>query len=188
MSKPQISFGPVESDQDLEEILAIQAQNLPQHISAEEAKEQGFVTVHHNFDLLKEMNQPHAHAVARADGKVVGYTLVMLPSFGNRIPVLFSLFELIDGLTWQGKQLKEIPYFVMGQVAVDKSYRGMGIFDGLYQEMAHRLSPHFELIVTEIATRNTRSRRAHARVGFEDIHIYQEEAGEEWAVVAWPIP
>jgi RimJ/RimL family protein N-acetyltransferase len=37
--------------------------------------------------------------------------------------------------------------------------------------------------VTEVSTSNTRSLRAHARVGFEVVTTYRD-ATDEWAVVA----
>jgi RimJ/RimL family protein N-acetyltransferase len=38
--------------------------------------------------------------------------------------------------------------------------------------------------VTEVAARNTRSLRAHARVGFEPLHVYPDATtGEEWHVI-----
>ena len=75
-------------------------------------------------------------------------------------------------------------YFVMGQVCVAKDFRGQQVFSDLYQKMKTEMSSHFDCIVTEIATRNTRSIRAHEKVGFETIHIYEDET-EEWAIVAW---
>ena len=42
----------------------------------------------------------------------------------------------------------------------------------------------FELLVTEISTRNQRSLRAHARVGFEPVHRYRDDV-DEWEIVAW---
>ncbi|MEM1124398.1 MAG: GNAT family N-acetyltransferase, partial [Bacteroidota bacterium] len=181
-----IHFSTAQNRGDLEQILALQQRNLPNNISNEEAKSQGFVTVHHDLALLTAMNQDYQHVIAKADGVVIGYALVMLPAFGNKIPVLRSLFEKIETLTYNGQLLKKTPYFVMGQVCVDKAYRGKGIFAGLYQKMKKAMSPYFACIITEIATRNTRSMRAHEKVGFETIHLHQDEL-EEWAIVGWAI-
>ena len=170
---------------DLPQILALQQRNLPVAISDEEARQQGFVTVQHDLPLLSEMNTPYPHQVAVADDRVVGYTLMMQRAFAQRIPVLVPLFERIDGLHWQEQPLTSLDYFVMGQVAVDKAYRGQGLFDGLYRAMAERLLPPFQLIVTEIATRNTRSLRAHARVGFKVLQRFVAPDGEDWSIVAW---
>ena len=40
--------------------------------------------------------------------------------------------------------------------------------------------------VTEIASRNQVSLRAHARMGFEGVSTYTDSA-EEWVIVAWDL-
>lgn len=172
------------STQELMQILALQSENLPKNISEEEAKEQGFVTVHHNLDMLTKMNEKFPHIIAKDQDKVIGYTLVMLPEFGNEIKILKPLFKKINELSFKNSTLKDSSYFVMGQVCINKSYRSRGVFAGLYKKMQEEMSPHFQYLVTEIATRNTRSRRAHKKVGFETVHIYTSHQ-EEWAIVAW---
>jgi len=63
--------------------------------------------------------------------------------------------------------------------------RGQGIFDGLYRATAEQCRDRYDFTVTEVAARNTRSLRAHARAGFETIHVYPDDTtGEEWHVIA----
>lgn len=182
-----LRFGPIQTEESLQDILAMQLANLPGAISEQEAREQGFVTVAHSVGLLREMNEPYAHSGAWHRNRLVGYALVMEKRFRDRIPVLFPMFELLDGLRFRNKLLAECPYFVMGQICIDKPYRGSGAFAGLYHDLKDRLYPHFDLIVTEIATRNVRSIRAHEKLGFKKIHTYVDPDGEEWDIVVWPI-
>ena len=72
----------------------------------------------------------------------------------------------------------------MGQIAVAPSHRGTGVFDALYAEHRARYQERFDLVVTEVATRNTRSLRAHQRVGFRTVTTYRD-ATDEWALIAW---
>ena len=179
-----VKFTTAQSDQDLHQILALQQSNLPKNLSNAEAQNQGFVTVHHDWSTLKAMNETYSHIVAKQDNQVVAYALVMLPEFADSIPVLRPMFNKIDGLTFAGGLLRQIPYFVMGQVCVAKSFRGQGVFAGLYKTMKREMVNDFRCVITEIATRNTRSRRAHEKVGFETLHIYKT-SDEEWAIVGW---
>ena len=173
-----ITYKNTSTDKELEDILALQQANLLKNTSEEERKVQGFVTVEHNFDILKQMHNIYPHTIAVANNKVVGYVLSMSVEFGSSIPVLVPMFE-----EFKEHNITE-DFIVMGQVCVDKAYRGKGIFSGLYQQMKTEMSPHFKYIITEIATRNTRSMRAHEKVGFKVIHIFSTPA-EEWAIVAW---
>lgn len=181
------TFGPVVTDEHLRAVLELQGLNLPGSITAHEAKEQGFLTVSHSFDLLKEMNAPFPHAGAWVNEELAGYALVMEQRHRNRIPVLRPMFDLLDSLKIQDEPLTAIRYFVMGQICVAKAHRGKGIVKGMYEDLKKRLCPHFDYIITEIATRNTRSMRAHQKIGFKSIHTYTSPEGEEWDVVAWRI-
>ena len=181
-----VIYKAAESDLELEQILALQQINLPKSISQEESKDQGFVTVEHDFPLLSSMNASAPQIIASAEGKVVGYALVMLERFSAKIPVLIPMFKMLSTLSYQGKSLLEYRYYVMGQVCVDKAFRGKGLFDGMYHEQRRQLSGEYDFVVTEVATRNTRSMRAHERVGFETIHVYTDaDHGEEWAIILW---
>jgi RimJ/RimL family protein N-acetyltransferase len=76
-------------------------------------------------------------------------------------------------------------YYVMGQICVAAGHRGQGVFDALYQGHRDHHGAAFDRVVTEIATRNVRSMRAHARVGFRVLEIYSD-ATDTWAIVARP--
>lgn len=180
-----LTFTHASSDAHLQGILRLQQLNLPKNIATSEALEQGFVTVEHDFETLKAMNKAEPHVVALdSTGEVAGYALVMLAEFGAKIPVLVPMFDLLNSLSVDGKRLGETRFFAMGQVCVDKKWRGQGVFSGLYQEMGRRFLGKYDWIVTEVATRNTRSMRAHEKVGFKTIHFYEDQT-DHWAVVVW---
>ena len=182
----QLHYGPARTETDLRQILALQRANLPDHLTAGEQAEQGFVSVQHDLELLRRMNTPFAHSVARDGEEVVAYALVMEPRFRSEIAMLRSLFDRADRQHFRGRALADIPYFVMGQVCIAKAYRGQGVFDALYTDLCQRLSGNFDLVVTLIAGRNSRSLRAHERVGFRELERYAGDSGEEWVLVARP--
>lgn len=181
-----ITYTQAKTADELHQMLALQAANLPQNISVEEAKSQGFVTVQHDFELLETMNQPFSHIIAKDGDKVVGYALVMLRRFADKIPVLFSMFDMINKATFKGKSVNDSTYFTMGQVCIDKDYRGQGLFENLYKTMQKHYANDFQYLITEISARNTRSIKAHSKVGFEDLKIFTDEtSGEVWHLVIW---
>ena len=179
-----IRYATIEGEEDIRQVLALQQANHTTSVSADIAASQGFVTVQHNFDLLKKMNEAIPQVIAKDGGKLAGYALVMLPSFQDLIPVLKPMFILLDNLDFGGKKISEYQYYVMGQVCVADGYRGTGIFDGLYHKHRALFREQFEFVVTEVANRNARSIRAHHRVGFKTIHTYQDET-DLWEIVLW---
>jgi len=158
-----ITYKRATSDQELQEILAIQKRNLKATISLQEQKEQGYITVPHTFDILKKMNDACPHILAMDGDCVAGYALVMLRSFKYEMPILIPMFETADTL------LKGKNYVTMGQVCIDKPYRGQGVFKGMYAFYKQELSSSYDCLFTEVATANTRS--------IED--------GTSWAMVNW---
>lgn len=169
---------------DLEQILELQQCNLVKKLSTAEWQDQGFVTVEHTKETLTQMHDLAPHIIIKDNDRVVAYALTMLRECREIIPELIPMFDNIDKLEWKGKPLNEYSFYVMGQVCIDKAYRGKGLFDTLYQHHKEVYSPRFDLLVTEIATRNTRSMRAHERVGFKTINVHKDHL-DEWAVVVW---
>lgn len=169
---------------ELQQILELQRLNLKQHLSGEEMQGQGFVTLQHSLDILQEMHRLAPSILVKDGDKVVGYALTELIECRELMPELEPMFALMDRLTWEDQPISHYPYYVMGQVCIDKEYRGLGIFESLYRHHKKIYSSSFDLLLTEISTRNTRSLRAHEKVGFKTIHTHRDEL-DEWAVVAW---
>jgi L-amino acid N-acyltransferase YncA len=180
-----VDYGVAASEEDLEQILALQRRNLEPSLGPEAVARDGFVTVRHDLELLRDMNRAAPHVVARSAGRVVGYALVMLRAFEARIPILAPMYDRLSALLYTGRAVADSRYFIMGQVCVGEPFRGTGVFAGLYAELRVRYARDFEMVITEVARRNGRSIRAHAKVGFELLHRYRDPAGEEWDVIVW---
>lgn len=180
-----IVFTPAQTDKDLQGILALQKANLAANLSADEITSQGFVTVVHSFDDLKKMNETERHVIAKEGDNVIAYLLAMTPAAKNDIPVLRPMFQIFDNLLFHGEAVSSYQYIVVGQVCVDKGYRGRGVLDACYLAYREAFAPKYAFAVTEIATRNTRSIAAHKRIGFQELHRYTAPGGEEWSIVIW---
>jgi predicted GNAT family N-acyltransferase len=170
---------------ELMEILSLQEKNFKDHLSEQEMLDEGFLSLKHELPELEEISGNYHHIIAKENDKVIGYALVMLKQFKDKVPVLIPMFDQIDALQLNGKFIKETDYFVMGQICIDKDYRGMGVFKGLYQKLKEAMSSHFEITVTEVATRNLRSMKAHRGVGFKSMLDYVSPESEEWALIFW---
>ncbi|SEK87976.1 Ribosomal protein S18 acetylase RimI [Aquimarina amphilecti] len=179
MAVQHLKYTTVTSHKELEQILLLQQKNLTTSISSEEKKKEGFVTVEHDFDILKRMNDQQPHIIAKNQDKVVGYTLCMTSDFGNDIEVLKPMFKKIENSLNPTNK-----YIVMGQVCIDKEYRGQGVFRGLYQQMKLELQKKYDLLITEVAANNTRSLGAHNAIGFKDLIVYESDK-IKWHLIYW---
>lgn len=167
-TRSEIVYKKCSSDEELKQILKLQEENLPSSVSGQEKEREGFVTVHHTFDILKKMNETCPHIIAVSNENVIGYALCMHPKFGKKIAVLKPLFDILETL-----RPKIQNYMVMGQICISKKYRKKGVFRQLYRTMRAEVTPEFTSIITEVAIENKRSLAAHYAIGFEDLLTYR---------------
>lgn len=179
-----ITVGQATTLDELEQILALQALNHPHQLTAEQRAKEGFVTVKHNLEVLKKMNNAVGQIIAKNGEKVVGYALVMPEEFKTMVPVLTPMFKLFTSLSYLGKPLTDYRYYVMGQICIADQYRGKGIFEKLYSEHKRLLADRFDFCLTEISVKNTRSIRAHEKVGFKTIYTFSDIT-DNWNIVLW---
>lgn len=181
-----VQYGTVTSENELHQILSLQRENHASSLSESRASIDGFVTVMHSFQLLKEMNEVAPQVIAKDGERVIGYALVMLRSFAGMIPVLQPMFDLLAMIKYGKRCITDYSFYVMGQICIDNSYRGSGVFDALYQKHKEIHRDAFDLCVTSVSTRNKRSMRAHKRVGFREVNTFRD-ATDEWCILAWQL-
>ena len=162
---------------EIKQILDLQQKNLPEVLSETVMQQQGFLTVKHDETLLAAMNETWPHTIAKKGNKVIGYALSMHPKFGKDIAVLLPMFQKIESIRQDGQ------YMVMGQICIAKTYRGQGVFKGLYQAMLDFLGNSFTEIITEVDAKNTRSLNAHLAVGFKQILRYPDQE-HDWVLLS----
>jgi GNAT superfamily N-acetyltransferase len=114
----------------------------------------------------------------------VAYALVAMKEAARFHKELQNMFSHLATLAYKGKLLNEYNFYCMGQVCIDKAYRGQGVFNMLYQHHKNLYGDAFDMLVTSISTSNIRSQRAHEKVGFKTIYNYRD-ASDEWNVVVW---
>ena len=171
-------------EDELNQILSLQRLNLFNAVSAEERKSSGFVTVKHDIELLTKMNNAARQIIAVDNDVVVGYALVMLKEFSEMIPVLTPMFEMFDTISYKNKNLSSYKFYVMGQICIADTHRGQGVFEKLYLKHKEAYADAFEICLTEISESNTRSMRAHEKVGFKTVHSFKDKT-DQWNIVLW---
>ncbi|MEO6232497.1 MAG: GNAT family N-acetyltransferase [Ferruginibacter sp.] len=180
-----IRFTTSKTDNDFYEIIALQKENLSKNLSESELKSQGFVTVIHELEDLQKMDTHEHNLVAKEDDKIVGYILAMTQQSKADIPVLVPMFNNFEQIIYKGKIIAEHNFIVVGQVCIQKDYRGKGLFDEVYNAYKKQFFNKYDFAITSIATTNQRSINAHKRVGFVELHSFTDPDNTEWSIVAW---
>lgn len=174
------------TDLHFTQILNLQRLYHASTLSPDTQAREGFVFAEHSVALLRRMAEELPQAIALSDDGVIGYCLSMPVSLRAEIPSLTPMFDHFGQCTYRGVPLSDLSFFVGGQVCVDRAYRGRGLLARLYEHVRLSAPAGYELCVTEIATRNQVSVRAHEKMGFEAISTYSD-GQEDWVVVAWPL-
>lgn len=174
---PEIVYTRSSNNEELGQILDIQRKNIKKRLSKSQIASQGFVSVIHNLKTLRKMHESCPHILAKRNESVVGYALAMTHALSD-VPMLLPLFEIADEV------VSSKPYLVMGQICIDKPYRGLGLFDGMYNYYKQQLRGQYQCLITEVALENQRSLNAHKRVGFKTNHS-RVENNQEWELLVW---
>jgi hypothetical protein len=171
---------------DIPALLTLQRDNLKQNLDAQIIERQGFVSFVYDIPTMVGMMEGVPQIVAMEDNSIIGYALSVTEAYSRTMVLMNPLIERCDTLKYDNKPLSLSHYYIMGQVCVRAGYRGIGVFDALYQGHKHYLSPHFDYCITEIADDNKRSLAAHKRVGFKTIHEYVDNVSHKhWHIVLW---
>ena len=169
---------------ELEEIKRLLRENHINNISKEVATNDGFLSADYSIDFLKTMHDACPSIIAKDGDRVVGYALVAIKEVRNHHDLLAELFNTIDTQSYKNISLKDEKYVVVGQLCVDKDYRGQGLTKRLYNHFRECLSNDYHYCVTDVAVANNRSLAAHVSTGFVVINSITY-GGIAWNIVLW---
>jgi GNAT superfamily N-acetyltransferase len=174
----------VSTKKELEQIQNLNQQNLKHNLSEDEMLREGFVSWNYSLELLEKMHRLAPSIIVKDNDEVVGYALVTLKEARSFHDDFEKMIINLQPVIYEGKALISYHFYLMGQVCIHKNYRGKGVFPLLYQQHKISYSKEYELLVTEISTKNQRSLKAHEKIGFKNIFTHREGV-DEWHVVAW---
>ena len=150
------------TEDDIEGILNLQAQNLYVNLSTEELSD-GFVTTPFTPDLIQLLLDQSGVFVAEIDRQIVGYVLAGDWDFFSQWEIFRVMTSRLPDLKFQGLKIEVERSFQYGPVCIDRALRGGSILPELFAEMRLSFAPKFPTGVTFINKRNPRSLMAHTR-------------------------
>jgi GNAT superfamily N-acetyltransferase len=172
------------TDESIRQIIDLQKRNLKKYLSDAEKESQGFVTAEHTFEQLKKINDAEPSVVITDNGIVVAYAIAMLENAVSDMPVFDDLFYTVASLTYKNHPMTSYKYIFVGQLCIDKNYRGQGLVEKLYAFYKEELKTKYDFAVTDISEQNPRSLKAHQKSGFEVIHSFYDSFTESnWNIV-----
>lgn len=127
-------------------------------------KPDGFVTTNLSeeqfYDLIVKEN---GITIATLNGKIVSYAMAASWQFWSEWPLFAYMIEKLPENTFQGQTLSVDNSYQYGPVCVDKSVRGTGVFEKVFQASLKNMAERYPIMVTFINKINPRSYIAHTK-------------------------
>jgi predicted GNAT superfamily acetyltransferase len=156
------------TDCDIPDLLRLFEANSYKSLSPEENTQFGFVSLTLSSDLLQRIIRRDPPIVAKVDGRLIAY-LIPLPHYFRDDPDVKVIFDADLMFSFEGRPIADYQFVQLTQVAIDREFRGRGVYQGMYEEMRRRYADTYDLVLVGISKYNSRSLRAHQKLGF--LHV-----------------
>jgi hypothetical protein len=158
---------------DIDEVIALQSRY---HIAsiAPEDKSSGFVTtLFTQAQLTALIEDERGLFVARQNGALAAYAMAASWGYWSPWPMFAHMIKELPELTFLGRRLSTENSCQYGPVCVDKTARGSGVLERLFDFSRAEMAKRYPILVTFINKINTRSFAAHTRkLGLEVIQEF----------------
>jgi hypothetical protein len=159
---------------DIEKVLELHFRYQIDSIKQEDKKD-GFVTTPFTKEqLTKLIEEEQGLFIAIKDGEVVAYVMSASWQFWSIWPMFAQMIKDLDKLEYLGQKITVDNSYQYGPVCVDKSVRGSGVLEKIFDFSREHMSKRYPILVTFINKINPRSYEAHTRkLGLEVITEFE---------------
>ncbi|MGB5918856.1 N-acetyltransferase family protein [Arcobacter sp.] len=159
---------------DIDNILKLHAKYQLATI-AEVDKKDGFVTTGFSKEELTSLiEQEQGLFIAVEDDKVLGYVMSASWQFWSKWPMFVHMIKDLPKLNYLGQTLTVDNSYQYGPVCIDKSVRGSGLLEKLFDFALESMSKRYPILVTFVNVINERSYAAHKRkLGLDVIQEFE---------------
>jgi len=159
---------------DIENILKLHAKY--QLATIDEAdKKDGFVTTGFSVEELQSIiEEEQGLFIATENDIVLGYVMSASWQFWSKWPMFAHMIKDLPNLSYLEKTLSIDNSYQYGPVCIDKSMRGSGLLERLFDFALESMSKRYPILVTFVNKINPRSYEAHKRkLGLDVIQEFE---------------
>jgi len=147
----------------IEEILALHYKYQIDSIS-EDDKADGFITTAFTKTHLSSLIQnENGLFIACVDNKIVAYVMAASWDYWSQWPMFQFMIENLHDSTCHEQAITKTNSYQYGPVCVDKTVRGQGVFEKIFNFSLSKMSKRYPIMVTFINKTNKRSYEAHTK-------------------------
>ncbi|MBK1650151.1 GNAT family N-acetyltransferase [Rhabdochromatium marinum] len=130
----------------------------------EEDKADGFVTTSFTKEQMADLIQKeNGLFIAKIDGQVVAYAMAASWDFWSLWPMFEYMISNLPSLEYHGQTLSIDNSYQYGPICIDKSVRGTGVLEKIFEFAKNKMSERYSILVTFVNKTNERSYQAHKR-------------------------
>ena len=146
---------------NVDEILALHNQYQIDSIAPAD-KADGFITTAFTkAHLTRLIEDEKGLFIASINNKIVAYAMAASWQFWSQWPMFAFMVAQLDDATLDNHAITENNSYQYGPVCVDKSVRGLGVFEQIFHFSLAEMSLRYPIMVTFINEINQRSFAAH---------------------------
>jgi len=169
---------------DIDAILKLHKKYQIDYIE-EKDKRDGFVTTDFTKDDLTQLiTQEEGLFILKDDDEVLAYVMAGSWHFWSQWEMFQFMIDGLDKLEYLGETLTVDNSYQYGPICIDKSLRGLGIFEKMFNFSREIMSHKYPILVTFINKNNRRSFEAHHRkLGLEVIQEFSFNDNDYYELV-----
>jgi len=141
----------------------------------EEDKKDGFVTTAFTKEeLTKLITEEQGLFIAKEGDEVLAYVMAASWQFWSQWAMFEHMIKDLPNLNYLGQTLSVENSYQYGPVCIDKSLRGSGMLENIFDFSREHMSTRYPILVTFVNKINPRSFEAHHRkLGLEIIQEFE---------------
>ena len=148
---------------DIKGILELHNKYQIDHIK-EDDKKDGFVTTAFSEEQLEDIiRMEQGIFIATKGDEVLAYVMSASWQYWSAWPMFAYMIKDLPNLKYKGKQITINNSYQYGPVCVDKTIRGQGVLEDLFDFAITQMEKKYEILVTFVNKINPRSFEAHER-------------------------
>jgi len=142
---------------------------------AKEDRSDGFVTTPFTKDQMVDLiNKESGLFIAKKGGVVVAYVMAASWEFWSAWPMFAFMINELQNLEYKGQMLSVENSYQYGPICIDKSVRGTGVLEAIFEFAKNKMSERYPVLVTFVNKANERSYQAHKRkLGLDVINQFE---------------
>ncbi len=159
---------------DIDSVIKLQSKYHVRSINHEDKKD-GFVTTAFTKKQLSDLvTNEKGLFIGIKNGEVVAYIMAASWQYWSAWPMFAHMIKHLHNNEYLGQKLTIANSYQYGPVCLDKSIRGSGALESIFDFARREMAKKYPILVTFINKTNTRSYAAHTKkLGLKVIHEFE---------------